>query len=247
MIKVNKDLDNVPASLDNTTTQRRRNELIEAGRYIDENTYHSRYKQSDVKQRLKTLYRGKCAFCEQCIEQFHVEHFRSKSIYYWLAYSWDNLLAVCPVCNLNKRHDFDTANESVSLADTEGALERIHRLADEYNEREGNRLVHPEKEEVTPQLIFSKDGSIHSEDERVDHTINTCRLDRSNLRDLRKKVWDDLEKKLRSRLFESQLGDSEAPAKIKGLLEDFVRDTDDLSNEFIAFRRYAVQHLLPKL
>ncbi len=87
MIKINKDSKNVPASLNNATTQQRRDELIEVGRYIDEGKYNNRYKGRDVKSRLKALYRGKCAFCEQCIEQFHVEHFRPKRIYYWLAYS----------------------------------------------------------------------------------------------------------------------------------------------------------------
>ena len=246
MINVDKDLTNVPASLDNVTTQRRRNELIKAGEYIHENKYHSRYKQPDVKQRLKKLYRGKCAFCEQCIEQFQVEHFRPKSTYYWLAYSWDNLLAVCPTCNLTKRDYFEVANQRMSLADTKGALERIHHLAAEYNEREGNQLIHPEKEEVRARLSFGKDGSVRSEDERVASTIHACGLGRNDLRDRRKEVWDDLERKLNSRFFEYQSGDAAALAKIRGLLEDFASDAENLRNEFIAFRRYAAQHFLSR-
>ena len=246
MIKVNKDLDNVPASLNNTTTQRRRNELIEAGRYIHKKKHHSRYKQPDVKARLKKLYRGKCAFCEQCIEQFQVEHFRPKSIYYWLTYSWDNLLAVCPTCNQNKKNRFETANKQLLLANTEDALARIHRLADEYNEREGSQLVHPEKEEVGERFSFSKDGSVRSRDERVAGTILICGLDRNDLRDRRKKVWDDLQRKLNSRLLEYQSGDPDALARIRGLLEEFAKDAENLENEFIAFRRHAVQHFLSK-
>ena len=246
MIKIDKDLKDVPPSLDNSTTKQRRNELIVAGRYINQGKYHNRYKQQDVKQQLKELYRGKCAFCEQCIEQFHVEHFRPKSIYYWLAYSWDNLLAVCPVCNREKLDRFEVSRNSVVLTEQDIDIERIHSLADQYNEIEGNRLVHPEKEAVEGLLIFEKNGSIASKNERVKHTIETCQLDRNNLRDQRKKLWDAVEKKLKSRFLEHQRGDTEALAKIKGLLEDFAKDSDDLKNEFIAFRRYAARHFLPK-
>lgn len=246
MIKVDKDLENVPASLNSVTTQKRRNELIERGAYVNEDKYHQRYKQSDAKQRLKSLYRGKCAFCEQCIEQFHVEHFRPKRIYYWLAYSWDNLLAVCAVCNQYKSDHFETLRERVSLAKDELSPDQIHQLTETYNEQEGNRLVCPEREAVDAQLTFEKDGGLHSEDERVRYTIETCRLNRNNLKDQRKKLWDDLERKLISRFLEHQLGNPEALAKIKGLQEDFAKDADNLDNTFIAFRRYTAHHFLPK-
>ena len=246
MIKIDKNLENVPPSLNNKTTRQRRNELIAAGNYIDHNKYNSRYKGKDVKQRLKDLYRGKCAFCEQCIEQFHVEHFRPKRIYYWLAYSWDNLLAVCPVCNQNKGDHFEVSSHQVSLAEDDLEIERIHRLADKYNELEGNQLIHPEKEAVDALLIFKRDGSMTSDDQRVSYTIETCGLNRNDLKDQRKKLWDDTEKKLYSRLLEYRLGDTEALAKIRGLLEDFAKEADDLNNTFIAFRKYAIQHLLPQ-
>lgn len=246
MIKVNKDSENVPASLNNATTQKRRDELIEVGRYIDESKYNNRYKGRDVKSRLKKLYRGKCAFCEQCIEQFHVEHFRPKRVYYWLAYSWDNLLAVCPTCNQYKSDHFETLRKRVTLANDEPVPNQIHWLTKAYNEREGNRLVCPEQEAVGTQLIFEKDGSIHSEDERVKYTIETCRLNRNDLKDQRKKLWDDLERKLISRFYEHQLGNSEAKFKMIGLQEDFVKDARNLDNTFIAFRQYAVHHFLLK-
>lgn len=246
MIKIDKDLENVPPSLTSQTTKQRRDELIEIGQYISQDKYDNRYKGQDVKRRLKELYRGKCAFCEQCIEQFHVEHFRPKRIYYWLAYSWDNLLAVCPVCNQNKRDHFEVVHRRISISQRDVDIERIHYLADAYNETEGNRLVHPEKETVEALLIFGKDGSIASEDKRVDHTIETCSLDRNDLKDKRKTLWNDLEGKLNSRLLEHQSGDTEALAKMRGLLEDFARDSDDNSKDFIAFRRYVTQHFLPK-
>ena len=246
MIKIDKDVDNVPLSLDKPTTQKRRDELIDAGYYINQDKYHNRYKGADVKQRLKTLYRGKCAFCEQCIEQFHVEHFRPKSIYYWLAYSWDNLLAVCPTCNQNKGNHFEVLRSRMSLDRDDLDITRIHFLADEYQETEGNQFIHPEKEDVDTLLIFGKDGSIVSNDPRMCYTIETCDLNRDNLKDQRKKLWDDTNDKLKSRLLEHQSGDVEALTKIKGLLEDFAKDANNLDKEFIAFRRYMTRHFLPK-
>lgn len=90
------------------TTHERRKELILKNEYIEENKYNSRYKQDDVKKALQTQYKNKCAFCEQYSERWDVEHYRPKTIYYWLAYSWDNLLYACPTCNQDyKKAKFD--------------------------------------------------------------------------------------------------------------------------------------------
>lgn len=69
----------------------------------------------DVRAELETFHHGKCAYCEvklRPVTTGHVEHFRPKGVvvdettgalvrpgYYWLAYSWDNLLLFCPRCN----------------------------------------------------------------------------------------------------------------------------------------------------
>lgn len=87
-------------------TNKKRLELIRAGSYIDTDPFNSRYKGTDVKDSLIAIYKYKCAFCEQRVEQFHVEHYRPKSIYYWLAFSWDNLLCACHDCNQEKKLSF---------------------------------------------------------------------------------------------------------------------------------------------
>lgn len=54
------------------------------------------------KQYLTELFSGKCAYCEsptQVVTHGDIEMFRPKSIYWWLAYEWDNLLFVCQICN----------------------------------------------------------------------------------------------------------------------------------------------------
>jgi hypothetical protein len=45
---------------------------------------------------------GKCAYCEaptSHVAYGDVEHYRPKSIYWWLAYCYDNYLASCTLCN----------------------------------------------------------------------------------------------------------------------------------------------------
>src|SRR5690606_33652023 len=84
------------------TTHQKRMEAISAKKYTSNPSNNDRYKLDDVKAALKSIYHNKCAFCEQRVEMTHVEHYRPKAIYYWLAYSWDNLLIACHHCNANK-------------------------------------------------------------------------------------------------------------------------------------------------
>lgn len=73
------------------------------------------YGDESVREILKTAQRWKCCFCESKIEDVsygEIEHFRPKAAwrqekesklsrpgYYWLAYTWDNLLWSCKICN----------------------------------------------------------------------------------------------------------------------------------------------------
>lgn len=84
------------------------------------------YASRAVKAELEACHHGKCCYCEMRFDDHrpyaysYVEHWRPKrssrqepdeeSIwpgYYWLAYSWDNLLLSCAFCNcVNKRDLF---------------------------------------------------------------------------------------------------------------------------------------------
>lgn len=245
MIKVDKDLDNIPPSLNSDRTKQRRNELIAEGSFISSSVYNSRYKMADIKERLQAIYHGKCAFCERKNERWDVEHFRPKSIYYWLTYSWDNLLLACPTCNGYKKDHFKVRETRVEYQEND--LGEIHTLADRYNELEQNQLVHPEKESVEALLTFTEDGSIQSEDEKANTTIFICRLDRKSLKDERKKLLDDVQNKIKSRFLEHRAGNLEAMSKIKGLIEDFAKDSKNPQYTYLAFRKYATNYLLPKI
>ena len=59
-------------------------------------------KWSVTKKQLLRETHNKCAYCEShttAIAFGDVEHYRPKSIYWWLAYVYDNYLASCSICN----------------------------------------------------------------------------------------------------------------------------------------------------
>lgn len=52
---------------------------------------------------------NKCAYCDtptRVVAYGDVEHFRPKSIYWWLAYSYENYLPSCSACNQEYKKDF---------------------------------------------------------------------------------------------------------------------------------------------
>jgi len=89
------------------------------GRRINES--YSVYSQKSVRDALKIMFHGKCAYCESKITSIYngdIEHFRpkggycndssqplTKPGYYWLAAEWENLLFACPFCNQTNTHE----------------------------------------------------------------------------------------------------------------------------------------------
>lgn len=61
-----------------------------------------------AKGALKADTGGKCAYCEastDVVAHGDVEHFRPKSIYWWLAFTFDNYLFSCQICNQTYKGD----------------------------------------------------------------------------------------------------------------------------------------------
>lgn len=60
---------------------------------------------------------NKCCYCERGFPTKHepVEHYRPKSSYWWLTWTWDNLLFACIHCNHSKRADFPLQADSTCL------------------------------------------------------------------------------------------------------------------------------------
>ena len=250
MIRKNKDLNDIPRSLSTEaediitnparTTNERRLELIAEGKYIKGAKYDERYKTKDIKEKLKLMY-PTCCFCGVKDQQLEVEHYRPKSLYYWLAYSWDNLLYSCTKCNKAKLDKFEILGSKIAPK-TDNDTTNINCLSDDYDVIEKPLLINPEK--VTAgelsEFIYTMDGHVSSDHPRVRYTINTCGLDRPNLVESRKAIWDEFTAHFNDRILNYHNNPDALYGAIDSLIRDFVNKAKDESSSFAAFRRYAV-------
>lgn len=189
MIKVEKDFHDIPSILTKETREDAFNKNKEASSYVDDK---NRYKVGSVQKRLNKIYHLKCAYCEKKLldSPKHIEHYRPKSIYYWLAYSWDNLLLSCGNCNSAKGNRFKTLNAQVTYSNE--TFTSIHNLWTSYNIREKPTIINPEQEDVLTSIVFDKNAHMRSANTRVQYTIeDACKLNRDELIQLRLKVVTD--------------------------------------------------------
>lgn len=145
------------------------------------------YGHPEVKEALCQAQHGKCAFCESRITHVmygDVEHYRPKGGftrrgtlmrpgYYWLAYSWDNLLLACQLCNQrHKRNAFPLAGGSRRARSHHGDVAK-----------EAPRFVHPAKEDPAVVIGFREHVAIaiHG-DARGRRTIKGLGLNRETLK-----------------------------------------------------------------
>ena len=87
-------------------------ELLKSYRdYLLDNTKKVSFTESfwtKAKPQLKKESNGKCAYCEantKVVAHGDVEHYRPKSVYWWLAYTYDNYLYACQICNQTYKSD----------------------------------------------------------------------------------------------------------------------------------------------
>jgi len=189
MIAISKSKD-IPLKLKNDTTQREFEKNIKAKKYIG----NDRYKV--VASELELLYNNKCAFCETDIttgSYNHIEHYRPKSIYYWLAYSWDNLLLSCPRCNLKKGNEFKIRNSTRVEFQNENFAD-LHNKISDYNSLEKPYLLNPEQftdDELKKHFTFNTKGEIIPKSDDMINTIKICDLNRKELIEDRFAILND--------------------------------------------------------
>lgn len=255
MIKVDKDLLTIPDSLipalldlfpgkiqvplTSRTTHEKRMLVINGGSYNDSSAFNDRYKLEDVRQALTVIYRSKCAFCEQKVEQYNVEHYRPKVKYYWLAFSWDNLIMACPFCNQYKGTNFDLINVAVVFHNNVENIRRINESSANYDAIEQPRMVNPEVTNPEGIIRFDMDGRIESDDDRFTYTIETCKLNRAYLKDYRRTLLNTFREYVRAALIEHADIHNQKIA-LETIVRNFLIDSKNLHLEFLAFRRYAI-------
>jgi len=202
MIKVTKDLKDIPSILNKKNREDAFDKNIKLQSYQDTKNL---YKVASVQNKLQKIYSNKCAYCEDKLLNApkHIEHYRPKSYYYWLAHSWDNLFLCCGSCNSSKGKKFDTKNKKV-IYSTE-PFKDIHTLGKRYDKIEEPYLINPEKDNIANKIVFDKQGKISSQDERVTYTIKTCNLNRNELIEKRMRILNTLNNQLKDALLIYQI------------------------------------------
>lgn len=257
MRAIYKDLTNIPKSLRTDaqsilrrpakTTYNRRLQVIANAKYPAVNvssTFDNRYRTTDIKEMLDTIYLGKCAFCESRVEQITIDHYRPKrGGYYWLAYSWDNLLYVCPKCNEYKGNTFPVLTGKVVYDPVRDTMENIHHLGECYDLLETPQLINPER--VTPSELnsvqFDKDGHIFSNNSRINQTINVCKLDRKSLCESRKKIWDDFRNEILIAVSLAKEDKEELRIRLNQVIVSYLMKCKDINNDYTAYRNYVIK------
>jgi len=168
-------------------------ELIECDKkhrddYLKTKTEHnfknSCYAHKKVKEKLQKAYSEKCCYCNSdfgATSYINIEHYRPKSIYYWLGYEWDNLLHCCSICNTNKSNKFPVENE-------------IEIDIDMNLDNEKPLILNPEKDNLLDFYEFNIDGEIFAKNsnKKAEKTIEICKLERIGLLKARKRVIDSI-------------------------------------------------------
>lgn len=165
MIHVFKDKNNIPKILVSDRTKKAIEE-IKANSVTPR--LASIYRHSEIKERLNEIYKGKCAYCEWKPQIVEIDQFIPKSIAPLLAFDWDNLLLVCPVCNQYKGNQFPVNLNNEPL------------------------LLNPEKDYPERHLSFYPNGEIYGITEKGKTTIETLKLNRAPLVKERVYIYNSL-------------------------------------------------------
>jgi uncharacterized protein (TIGR02646 family) len=237
MIKIEKDFMDVPKILTSDNRENAFDANVLSASYSDEKNL---YKVGSVQKKLNELYHLKCGYCEKTLLDTpkHIEHYRPKKTYYWLAYSWDNLLLSCGECNSAKGDRFEISDEQVSYADE--SFEQIHTFSNHYDSLEKPLIINPEKEDVLEKLHFNNKGEIFSDDARVAHTIGACNLDREPLNKLREAILIDFVNEMEGHYF--YFKEKKDISRFIPTVKQFV-DNCKRENQFYAFRLYILNNL----
>jgi uncharacterized protein (TIGR02646 family) len=211
MRKIEKNGTLSPKSLQTKTTIEKISKLIRAKKWIKDKVFEDRYRVKDIKKELESLYHHKCAYCERKIKgNSEIEHYRPKIIYYWMAYSWDNLMLCCKNCNTRKSNQFPVKNSILMQETIDYKLNNA-----ELNKIEEPLLVNPEIDDINASMItYNINCEISSEDERLSKTIEICDLNNKELIIQRKTIYESL-------FFElSTKKDDQAKKTLKDFLEN---------------------------
>jgi hypothetical protein len=159
------------------------------------------YGDDGVKEQIFQAQHRKCAYCEKREERSKyrdAEHYRPRSRYWWLAWTWENLLFACIDCNRDyKKDQFPLVDEAQRLVPEEappGGEQPL--LLDPYDPRiDLQHEIEFRREDVQGQERWKPYGLTT----RGEETIRICGLDRQSLLTeykihVRETVWPKVER-----------------------------------------------------
>lgn len=251
MIQIEKDLSKVPVKLANKKTDF--NKTVANKKYEGES-----YKV--VQKDLIDLYNDKCGYCETSLKNNFraVEHYRPKDnnlnikkcdasyAYYWLALSWSNLILSCSYCNSNKGSCFDIINKSKRVSYNNETFEITHSITEQYNKEEEPLLFHPEIDKLEGLILFDTSGKIELTSERVKYTVETCKLNRDDLIELRypilKTFKDNLTDIYNDIKDDKKLTFQQKLNHFKREIVNFSKLANDDKSDFLVWRKYILKN-----
>jgi hypothetical protein len=164
---------------------------------------------------LRNKFKNKCAYCEKSMSDIptDADHWRPKRRitgvkttdhpgYFWLAYSWRNLVPACSKCNSyeGKKNQFPITNNHVfRVRLTDAERDQLIRPseaipsekepgvwylgAEDLDALEGPLLLHPYVDrDPTAHLEFGPDGAIKGLTKKGEKSVMAFALDREELR-----------------------------------------------------------------
>lgn len=184
------------------------------------------YGHQEVKDLLIQIQNDKCVYCETKFTHDSpgdIEHFRPKSLYYWLAYDWKNLFLSCEECNRrHKRNNFPLSNP----ADRNNS----HHDARE----EALYFIHPEDENPEDyisfrgEIIFAVNGDIRGRE-----TIKGIGLDRT-------KLENDRRNHLKRLKFIFDLAQNNPPSPLRDEALAYIQESASADGEYSAMVKAAL-------
>ena len=244
MIAIVKDFKNIPTIIFHKPRRDAFEKNKVEGKYC---TSDNLYKPDKIKLALDKIYHRKCAYCEKNLKDAdrHVEHYRPKVPYFWLAFSWDNLLIACKKCNELKSNKFTAYLEWKQLQYNNETLKTAQSKIQAYNKVEQPLIINPEQEttaSLEAHFTFDlKTAMLIPKSKQMKVTIEVCRLNRKELIELRADELTRLKKYLRQDLL-SWKAPPEKEARAKAISDTFKKFQQEIVPEisFVAWRKFIV-------
>lgn len=167
------------------------------------------YAHPDVLAALNVAFSGKCGYCETpltSLQAANVDHYRpthdaigadgsvDHPAYWWLSYTWPNLVLSCLDCAKAKGRRFPVVSGRLHYGQPEASEQpllldprssRVDGLGSPSAGAEGGEGAEPPPDAV---LLFAADGTVSSADKRGRVTIDVLALNRTRLVDARREV-----------------------------------------------------------